>query len=256
MSPHFPASVSSSGQRNSRVGGVEELNILIDGKDLHGAQCNRGTRPTNDAACIRSHGQVRHILICKGEGGAWQDPADMPAPSPSSALPAPQGAEPRVLLPRVDTMQGRRTSCPGECQAHWHYYPRRNAGTIPPDHRPLHSAALFPLPRPSAPPWAPFLPLPHLLSTLLTRWDPPTKSETCQKATLQSRQPHWGQGVGEATSRSSSTSSYAQWTARVHLLSLSLGSKWSIHTRACQSGSWMGFELSELELCMLRGRNV
>lgn len=58
MSPHFPASVSSSGQRNSRVGGVEELNILIDEKDLHGAQCNRGTRPTNDAACIRSHGQV------------------------------------------------------------------------------------------------------------------------------------------------------------------------------------------------------
>ena len=62
--------------------------------------------------------------------------------------------------------------------------------------------------------------------------------------------PHWGQGVGEATSRSSSTSSYAQWTACVHLLSLGLGSKWSIHTRACQSGSWMGFELSELELCM------
>lgn len=201
------------------------------------------TEPLTRPMMLRALGHtVRHILICKGEGGAWQAPEDMPAPSPSPALPAPQGAEPRMLLLRVDMMKGRQISHPGECQAHWHYHLQRNPGTIPPDHRPSHPAALFPLPRPAAPPWTPFLPLPHLLSILLTQWEPPTKSETHLKATLQSRQPHWQQGVGGTNPRSSSSSSYARWTAHGHLLSLGLGGKWSIHTRACQGGSGMGFE--------------
>lgn len=137
------------------------------------------TEPLTRPMMLRALGHtVRHILICKGEGRAWQAPADMPAPSPSPALPAPQGAEPWMLLLRVDMMQGRQISHPGECQAHWHYHLQRNAGTIPPDHRPSHPAALFPLPQPSAPPWTPFLPPPHLLSILLTQWEPPTKSET------------------------------------------------------------------------------